>query len=291
MKTATKIQLAGGMYRIISAARRLVGAGDSARVVRKGLQWQLDLSEGIDLAIFAFGQFERITAKSLERLVRPGAVVLDIGANVGAHTLPLARLVGPNGRVFAFEPTGYAFGKLKQNINLNPELVPRIVAEQIRLTGPGAADPGEIYSSWKVTGQQPRHGKHFGIAKSTEGARATSLDEYCNQADLQRIDLIKLDVDGFEVDVIRGGRNALRTYRPTICMELSPYVLEERGASLADLLAELRENGYRLGDLKARAAITDSAGALKVKIPDGAGINVLALAKGQFFTPPSKHGV
>ena len=278
MKTAVKMQIAAGMYRIISGARKLVGAGDSVRVVRKGLTWGLDLSEGIDLAIFVFGQFESETAKSLERLVQAGAVVLDIGANIGAHTLPLARLVGPNGKVYAFEPTDYAFGKLKQNIELNPGLASQIVAEQLRLTGPDAADPGEIYSSWKVAGQEPRHQKHLGIAKSIVGARAISLDEYWKKTGLQRLDFIKLDVDGFEVDVLRGGSETLRRYHPSICMELSPYVLEERGASLAELLAQLRDGGYRLLDLAAGSAITDSKGRLKVRIPDGSGINVLALA-------------
>jgi len=170
MKTVTKIQLAAVMYRVISMARKVAGANDSVRVIRKGLRWELDLSEGIDLVIFAFGQFENETAKALAGIVKPGAIVLDIGANIGAHALPLARLVGPNGKVYAFEPTKYAFDKLKQNLALNPELVNRMVAEQIRLTRPGADDPGEIYSSWKVVGQEPRHKKHLGIAKSIDGS-------------------------------------------------------------------------------------------------------------------------
>jgi tRNA G37 N-methylase Trm5 len=99
MKTVTKMRAAAGMYRVISTVRKLVGGGDLVRVVRNGLVWELDLSEGIDLAIFLFGQFESATAKAIERLVRPGAIVLDIGANIGAHTLPLARLVGSEGKV------------------------------------------------------------------------------------------------------------------------------------------------------------------------------------------------
>jgi FkbM family methyltransferase len=279
MKTVIKMQLATGIYKIISGARKLVGAGDFVRVVRKGITWELDLSEGIDLAIFVFGRFESETAKSLETLVQPGAIVLDIGANIGAHTLPLARLVGPKGKVYAFEPTDYAFGKLKRNIELNPELAPRLVAKQIRLTNPEAADPGEIYSSWKVTGQEARHKKHLGIAKSISGARAMSLDEYWETAGEPKIEFIKIDVDGFEVDVIRGGQGMLKKCRAPICMELSPYVLEERGSSFAELFGVLRECGYQLVDLKRRLPIVDSNGRLGTKIPDGAGINALALAR------------
>jgi FkbM family methyltransferase len=279
MKTVTKIQLAGAMYRVISMARKVAGANDSVRVVRKGFRWELDLSEGIDLAIFAFGQFENETAKALAGIVQPGAIALDIGANIGAHTLPLARLVGPHGKVYAFEPTQYAFGKLKKNLALNPELVNRVVAEQIRLTKSGADDPGEIYSSWKVVGQESRHQKHFGIPKSTEGALTATLDEYCEDAGIQKLDFIKLDVDGFEVEVIKGGTNTLRHFRPPICMELSPYVLEERGTSAEQLLGELRECGYQLVDLKSRDKITRQDGSLRMEIPNGSSVNVLAYAK------------
>jgi len=273
-----KIQAAAGMYRVISTARKLVGAGDSVRVVRKGLRWELDLSEGIDLAIFVFGQFENATAKVLERLVRPGAIVLDIGANIGAHTLPLARSVGSNGKVYAFEPTEYAFGKLKRNLAQNPDLAARVVAEQVRLTSPEAHHSGEIYASWKVIGHEARHSKHLGIAKSTEGARITTLDQHWESLGAKRIDLIKLDVDGFEPEVIRGGKSTLRRWQPSICLELSPHVLEERGSSLTELFDLLCECGYKLVDLRNKSSITDSAGRLKTRIPDGAGINVLAVA-------------
>ena len=281
MKTVRKIQLAGAMYRVISMARKVAGANDSVRVIRKGLRWELDLSEGIDLAIFAFGQFENETAKALAGIVKPGAIVLDIGANIGAHTLPLARLVGPTGKVYAFEPTQYAFDKLKQNLALNSELINRVVAEQIRLTRPGAYDPGEIYSSWKVVGHEARHHKHLGIAKSSEGAKSVTLDEYCQNAGLQKVDFIKLDVDGFEVEVIKGGISTLRQFRPPICMELSPYVLEERETSAEELLSELRGCGYQLVDLKSRDKVTRQDGRLRTEIPDGSGINVLAFAPEQ----------
>src|ERR1700730_160433 len=183
MKTKTKIHLAAAMYGVISAALKLAGKRhDFVQVVRKGLRWELDLSEGIDLTVFVFGRFENETAKALAKIIRPGAIVLDIGANIGAHTLPLAQLVGPNGKVYAFEPTKYAFDKLKQNLALNPELMTRVVADQIRLASPGANDPGEIYSSWKLVGHEPRHQKHLGIAKSIEGARSVTLDQYCKNA-------------------------------------------------------------------------------------------------------------
>lgn len=254
----------------------MFGLGDRATVVRNDFKWDLDLAEGIDLSIYLFGQFESETARALKSLVKPGSTVFDIGANIGAHTLNLARLVGSTGVVYAFEPTAYAFGKLTRNLQLNPEIKERVVTKQARLARDcGSAAPAEIYSSWKVVGQDARHPKHLGIAKSTEGAALISLDEYCDQATVSRIDFIKLDVDGFECEVLGGAVQRLQRDRPMILLELAPYVLTERGTSVEELWQVLEQCGYRLENVDDRRAILDP---LKFSqgIADGAGINVLA---------------
>jgi FkbM family methyltransferase len=279
VKTAIKIRLASAVYRTLKAIRNIAGASDCAQVRRNGLNWELDLREGIDLAIFAFGSFERETARALKKLVTPGSIVLDIGANIGAHTLNLGRLVGPTGKVYAFEPTTYAFRKLKRNLALNPEISLRVVAEQARLTCTNKLDRSvEIYSSWKVVGDERRHPKHLGIAQSTDAAAVLTLDDYCNNSELSKIAFVKLDVDGFETEVLSGGLQTLRRDLPTICVELAPYVLEERGSSLAELLGILRDVGYRLLSLKDLRNLSYNSDSLLTQIADGSGINVLAVA-------------
>jgi FkbM family methyltransferase len=279
MKTADKLRFATCASRLVRAARKICGRGDQAIVRRNGLLWELDLREGIDLAIFLFGSFERETARTLAGLARPGSVVLDIGANIGAHTLPLARSVGPTGKVYAFEPTDYAFGKLRRNLQLNPAIESRAIAIQAKLGRKGdLSSSGEVYSSWKVSGNEPRHPKHFGIAQSTSGAVNLSLDEYGRKNNISRVDLVKLDVDGFESEVIAGGVGTLQRDRPVICMELAPYVLEERGSSLAELLSLLTNCGYRLTDLT-QEPLANEAVDLQNRIPDGSGMNVLAIPR------------
>ena len=66
------------------------------------------------MARVARGQYEPENLRAYRRVVQPGFVVLDIGANIGSHTLPLAQMVGPSGRVYSFEPTDYAFGKQRR---------------------------------------------------------------------------------------------------------------------------------------------------------------------------------
>jgi len=118
MKTTHKIGAARVIYHVVHAGRTLLGRTDQEIVVRDGVTYDLDLSQGIDFAIYLGGMFERSTAVALSKLTEPSSLVLDIGANIGAHTLRLARLVGPNGRVMAFEPTVFAFRKLQRNLDL-----------------------------------------------------------------------------------------------------------------------------------------------------------------------------
>src|SRR3954452_9474462 len=112
MKTVYKIGAARMIYRAVHAGRALLGRTDRDIVVRDGISYDLDLSQGIDFAIYLGNIYERQTRAALRKLVSPGVLVLDIGANIGAHTLDLARQVGADARVLAFEPTDYAFRKL-----------------------------------------------------------------------------------------------------------------------------------------------------------------------------------
>src|SRR5260370_12164484 len=137
LTTKKKVLLAALAYRVVAAGRGLVGKDNLATVRRGGLKWRLDLSEGIDFSIYLLGSFERSTVLALQKLVRHSDVVFDIGANIGAHTLGLARSVGPSGRAFAFEPPGFAVAKLRGNLGFKRRHRARTLPHQMLL----AAEP------------------------------------------------------------------------------------------------------------------------------------------------------
>lgn len=193
MNTARKIALARLAYRTIKLGRGLCRLQDHCQVIRAGLRYELDLSEGIDFAIFLLGSFEPSTVAALRRHLKPGATALDIGANIGAHTLQMARLVGPEGRVLSFEPTAFALAKQLRNLALNPEICNRVTAFQCFL----AADeyrmsPQPLYASWPLPHRPGVHGKHFGRSMTTAGAQIMTLDNLLLQCRIERIDLVKL---------------------------------------------------------------------------------------------------
>jgi FkbM family methyltransferase len=174
-----------------------------------GINYKLDLGEVIDVGIY-LNRYEPDMAAAMEKLCRPGSTVLDIGANIGAHTLRIAKLVGESGRVYAFEPTDYAYQKLVHNISLNQ--FRNIIPIQIVLSDRNLLRQSVSFrSSWPTKGSP----------KDRESVvDFTRLDDWYKKGNIDHVDLIKLDVDGNEYSVIMGAKSLLANQRPPILMEV-----------------------------------------------------------------------
>jgi FkbM family methyltransferase len=278
-RTSTKVKLASLLSRGLLLLRRLARLGPETEVTRDGLRWHLDLSEGVDLAIYLLGRFEGETVRAFRRELSSGDVVIDIGANSGANTLELARSVAPGGHVFAFEPTRYALDRLGRNLALNPELAGIVTVEHAFLASGSSGKPvREFYSSWPLGADATTnvHQEHRGRLMSAEGAASWTLDRYVEERNVPSIRLVKLDVDGNEWSVLDGARKTLERQRPLLVMELAPYVLDEREGSLESILGLLSGLGYELRGVSSGEPVPMSAEQLRARIPEGAGINVLA---------------
>jgi len=278
LKTKTKIALARIAYNIIMGFRQFIGLNSVVIVKRRGITWKLDLSEGIDFAIYLGGIYELKTIRAYRKLVKSGYAVVDIGSNIGVHTLYLAKCVGTMGRVISIEPTDFAFRKLKTNVSLNPGLAQNISIIQAMLV----ADKNKnvktsLYSSWPLNRHDGEvHPIHGGRLKEAHNAQRATLDDIIQQIGVKNIDFIKIDVDGNECDVFKGAINTLRKYRPKIVMELAPYVFDETDASLEELLSILDILKYRILNQHLNKVLPSDADYLRSIIPVGSGINVIA---------------
>jgi FkbM family methyltransferase len=276
LKTKHKIAAAKLLYRTISTARHAFGRHDNIVTTKGGLTYELDLSEGIDLAIYLFGGFEPSTRVALAKCVRPGMTVLDIGANIGSHTLHLANLVGANGRVYAFEPTDFAYAKLVRNLSLNPILARRVVTQQCFLMSTNAGEiPQEIWSSWPLAAGHDLHPVHLGAKKSTSGARARSLDSVLADNGDPAVDVVKMDVDGAECAVLSGATRMMSINKPTFIMEWTPYTLQEQGRSFEEMMSFFIPLGYRFFHQSTGEELPVDSTAIARIIGPGGSINVI----------------
>jgi FkbM family methyltransferase len=246
LSTKTKVRIAHYLFRMVRFLRALAGKPPRGVFARNGINWDLDLGEGIDLAIFLFGAFEVQTTRFLGGMVRPGDVVLDIGANIGAHTLPLARSCGEGGRVHAFEATDYACAKLARNLALNPALASKVnVVHCILSDRIDGVSETEIVSSWSLVAPPTGRDALAGVPQSVGGAEVLTIDLWAERTGLERLDLVKIDVDGHEPEVFAGARRTLQKFRPKILMELAPYCHAGSPGRLHEQMLELERIGYR----------------------------------------------
>ena len=180
--------------------------------------------------------------------------------------------------VHAFEPTAFAFAKLQANIACNADLAERIKVRQILLRdGSGDTPPTALAASWPLGIRLGGHPVHGGHDMTTAGATAETLDSYAVREEIERIDFIKLDIDGNECQVQGGGQSTLRRFHPPIIRELAPYVFPGGENSFETFIDLLRDTGYRLIRSPSSAELPHDAAALARYIADGASINTWAM--------------
>jgi len=183
------------------------------------------------------------TMELFRRWVRPGATVLDVGAHIGYVALYLARLVGPAGRVFAFEPGANNLPYLRQNTQgaANIEIVDQGVGSRCErrtfylenLTGQN----NSFLSSFKVFEENKARAYAAGVRREAVEVQVVTLDEFCRRRTI-RPDFVKIDVEGFEAEVLRGAAWLLSEVRPMLMVEIQ--------TAQDEILALARRFGYRV---------------------------------------------
>ena len=244
---------AKGLYRV--ASRRPVPMPDlrtvpeawwstaprvSAR--RLGLRLHLDLRDNLQRTLYFTGRYEPGLLRLLEQELRAGDTVLDVGAHVGVHALTAARLLRElgGGRVIAFEPAPDSAAAVRAAAARND--LPVEVVE----SGLGEAD-GEI----ELRGD-PRYPTHdagvrsqFGDGDVVARAPVTTFDAWAQHAGLDRLDVVKIDIEGAEILALRGMRATLRALEPRLlAIEVKDVVMERGPGDVAALHALLAECGY-----------------------------------------------
>lgn len=191
------------------------------------------------------GQYEPDVIDFLSHYLKPGMIMLDVGANIGVYTLLSAKIVGEHGSVHAFEPTPKTFAQLHANIELNGFTCVHI--NRLAVTEKAGTSTLYLYEQNAMNSLfiQNWVGKPLGRVE----VETISLDQYINTNDLPRVDLLKLDVEGAELGVLKGALKLLAGLNsPVIICEFADRTASAFGykaTAIRDFLAPLGYQFYR----------------------------------------------
>ena len=165
----------------------------------------------IGKSIEKYGEFSYLEAKIFEQICKAGDVVIEVGANIGAHTLYLSKLVG-NGYVFAFEPQRLVFQNLCANLALNS--ISNVFAYQEAVSNENGTI---IIPECNFKENNNFGGINIENTKNGTTVNRQKLDNFLNKID--RLKLLKIDVEGMEILVIKGAKELIKKFRPIIYIE------------------------------------------------------------------------
>jgi FkbM family methyltransferase len=197
---------------------------------------QIDTRSFIEWWIYMFGSYEGGAVDTLKSLVNDQSIVFDVGANVGVFTLPLARR---SSVVHAFEPHPRLRARLSENVGLNN--LRNVVVNPVALSD--EVGFGLLFGASHNNQGQGSLTKR-GAATEPIKCELTTLDQYVRSSDLDRVDLIKIDVEGAEFRVLQGASETLTRLRPTLYLEINPAFLEQAGSSAKEVGEFLAAHGY-----------------------------------------------
>ncbi len=181
-------------------------------------------------------EYEPSTFAFLRANCKPGATVPDLGAHLGLFTVLMARLVGPNGRVFSFEPTPQTRAALEQTVRLNGcAAIVEVHGEAVA----GATGTAAFYDTGHVVSNA---NSLVHNARSRQGLKVPTicLDDFVAECGIS-VGCLKIDVEGAELELLRGARHTFLTCRPTAALSLHPALIQAAVGSLAEIWDLLKE--------------------------------------------------
>jgi FkbM family methyltransferase len=243
-------------------------------ITMTGDTFDADLSSTLEWHLWAFGSFEKHFAELFTYLVRPGDRCVDVGANVGVHTVRLARLVGQAGEIIAFEPDPDLVLRTHRNIALNG-------LSNVRIVSAAASDQaGEMQlhrpSPWDTNRARASLIHHPYLTGVTTTVPVVTIDDICAG---EPVTLIKIDVEGHEAAVVRGAADTIDRHRPAVVFEYAPEMLDD--VSAESPFGWLAERGYEIFRIRCDRHVLTGRGRLVLerllKLP-AVGGNLLAVS-------------
>jgi FkbM family methyltransferase len=205
--------------------------------MRDGLRMEIDLADWIPQDIYLTGYFEPTTTTIVTRLLKPGDTAIDVGANIGYFSLLFAQCVGEKGKVFSYEPVPALAAQCLRNFEING-------LSNVKLSNLALSD--HLGQARFFVGPRDNSGlSGLRTPRQSSGSFEVQLSSFDKlRDDWGTVTLIKIDVEGAELQVLRGMDNFLRTAQPHLLVEVTDEFLQDMGDSGDALLGYLGRLGY-----------------------------------------------
>jgi FkbM family methyltransferase len=205
---------------------------------RQGLAIESDLSvDDVGCTLYSYGCLDYWDERTIRRMLVPGSCCFDIGAHIGYYSLLFSKWVGRSGRVFSYEPVPYTYSFLERNLQRND--ASNVNAWQAAI--------GDRNGSVRMAAEA---GARLGWSTVADygnlDVRCTTVDSEIQRIGLKHLDFVKIDAEGFELQVLAGAESAIREMRPKIMFEVNPRALREHDGSPGMLAEFFKSHNYGL---------------------------------------------
>jgi FkbM family methyltransferase len=209
----------------------------------RGIKLNVTMGNDLSRCTYVCGSFEPNEFAFMARYLKFGMNAVDIGANEGTYSLFMAKLVGFSGRVLAFEPSTREFARLSENVKLNG-------FTHLKVFPIGLSD-ANCFASLRIAEAEHAGLNTLGVflhvteELGVEPISLRQLDSVCAEEGLERLDFLKIDVEGAELKVLRGGRETIKRFTPVIQIEMFEGALRAQNTTGLEVLGLLQDLGYR----------------------------------------------
>jgi FkbM family methyltransferase len=205
----------------------------------------IDSSSYAEWLIYFMGYYEKPVIDLIKKILKENCVAFDVGANIGAHALIMGKLVGKNGKIFAFEPHPEISKRLSNNIKLNH--LDNIRIFQIALSN----KPGRtiLYSFNEETadkGSSSLYEKTYQNLSNKFEVKVSTIDEIADKEEVAKLDLIKIDTRGSDFPVMLGAEKSIKKFKPHIIFEYNQKNWSIAGFVWKNAVEFFNKNGYGL---------------------------------------------
>ncbi|MFL5810839.1 MAG: FkbM family methyltransferase, partial [Flavisolibacter sp.] len=212
--------------------------------IHNGLLMGVNSQDLLQQQILWYGFYEKKYVMTWERLIEKNSIILDIGANIGYYSL-VAAGKAVNGHVYAFEPSSESYDQLQRNIAVNK--LANITAFKRAVFN--SSEERTLFISEKTNIGMGGLSTPVNFSGETEQVETIQIDQWIEMQKINKIDFIKIDIEGAEYDALKGMRKLLEKYRPTIFVEIFDPLLLRFGHNHLDVYQLLNDLDYQAFDV------------------------------------------